>query len=62
MPEIQLLQSVQGGGPVFGDPGDKLTVEDVTAAVWADGTRAVLVVHHAPVTVSLIKPPRQGRS
>lgn len=43
MASIRLLTSVQGFGPVVGDPGDVLEVDDATARVWADGERAELV-------------------
>jgi hypothetical protein len=43
MPLIRLLTSVQGGGPVAGDPGQLLDVDEPTALIWADGERAELV-------------------
>jgi hypothetical protein len=46
---IRLLTSVQGGGPVVGDAGDVLDVDEATATVWADGERAELVAAPIPV-------------
>ena len=40
MQRIRLLTSIQGYGPVVGDAGDVLEVDDATARVWADGERA----------------------
>jgi hypothetical protein len=47
MARIRLLTSVQGDGPVFGDPGDVLDVQDAVARVWADGERAERVESEA---------------
>ena len=47
MPKIRLLTSISGGGPVFGDAGDVLTVDNATARVWADGVRAERVIERS---------------
>ncbi len=44
MARIRLLTSVQGDGPVHGDAGDVLEVDNRTARVWADGERAERVI------------------
>lgn len=44
MPRIRLLTSVQGDGPVTGDVGDVLDVDNRTARAWADGVRAERVI------------------
>jgi hypothetical protein len=47
MPKIRLLTSVVGTGAVVGSPGDELVVDRKTAAVWADGVRAELVIEES---------------
>lgn len=37
---IRLLTSVVGDGPVVGEVGEVLEVDERTAKVWADGERA----------------------
>jgi hypothetical protein len=49
MPQIRLLTSIAGTGPVTGDAGDLLDVDASTADVWADGERAELVAVPIPV-------------
>lgn len=44
MPRIRLLTSVAGDGPVSGDAGQVLEVDNRTAQVWADGVRAERVI------------------
>ena len=44
MARIRLLTSVQGDGPVYGDVGAELDVDEAVADVWADGERAERVV------------------
>lgn len=44
MPRIRLLTSVAGDGPVSGDAGQVLEVDNRTARVWADGVRAERVI------------------
>jgi len=44
MARIRLLTSVRGDGPVVGDPGDVLEVDNRTARAWADGERAERVI------------------
>lgn len=48
MARIRLLTSVQGSGPVVGQPGDVLEVDNATARVWADGERAERVTDRPP--------------
>lgn len=43
MPRIRLLTSV-AGGPVAGDAGQVIEVDNHTARVWADGVRAERVI------------------
>lgn len=52
MVRIRLLTSIQGGGPVTGQPGDVLEVDATVARVWADGERAELAETPVPVRVS----------
>jgi hypothetical protein len=47
MPKIRLLTSVVGTGAVVGSPGDELVVDRKTAAIWADGVRAELVIEES---------------
>lgn len=47
MARIRLLTSVQGDGPVSGDVGDVLEVDNRTARIWADGERAERVIDRA---------------
>lgn len=45
MPQIRLLVGVAGDrGPVRGDAGTVLTVDNATARVWCDGERAERVI------------------
>jgi hypothetical protein len=47
MARIRLLTSVQGDGPVTGDAGDVIEVDNATARVWADGERAERVIERS---------------
>ena len=48
MPQIRLLVSVAGDrGPVRGDAGTVLVVDNATARAWCDGKRAERVVERS---------------